>query len=51
VTEILIDYNLEGHAILRWQTLRANDLLDYTPLRFVTFAEAGLDEESNDRVV
>jgi hypothetical protein len=51
VIDVLVDYNLEGQARLLWETILANDLLDYLPIRFVHFADVNLPTTSNDRIV
>lgn len=48
---ILVDHNMEGHAILLWGTLAAEGWLETIPLRLVTFAEMGLPPNSSDREV
>ena len=48
---ILVDHNIEGHATVLWGVLAAEGWLDLVPLRLVTFTEAGLPVESNDRMV
>jgi hypothetical protein len=51
VKTILVDHNMEGHAILLWGTLAAEGWLETIPLRLVTFAEMGLPPNSSDREV
>lgn len=46
---ILVDHNIEGHAMLLAGTLSAEGWLDLVPLRFVTLAHAALPYDSNDR--
>lgn len=48
---VLVDLNMEGHAVLLWGTLAAEGWLDLVPLQLVTFPEVGLSFESSDRVV
>ena len=47
----LIDYNLRGQAALLWGTIAAEGWLELMPIRFVSFEEVGLFENSSDRVV
>jgi hypothetical protein len=47
----LVDYNLDGYAAVLLGLLTSRGWLDLFPLRFVTFREAGLAMDSNDRVV
>lgn len=39
---ILVDHNVEGHAVLLWGTLVAEGWAELLPLHVTTFAEAGL---------
>lgn len=48
---VLVDYNMEGQAILLWGTLAAEGWLDLVPLRLMTFGEVGLPFDSDDRTV
>ena len=48
---ILVDYNIEGQAILLVGTLSTEGWLDLIPLRVMTFAQAGLPSDSSDREV
>lgn len=48
---VLVDHNMEGHAILLWGTLAAEGWLDLVPLRLMTFGEVGLPFDSDDRTV
>jgi hypothetical protein len=48
---LLIDYNMEGQAILLWDTLVAEGWLDVLPLQMVMFADVGLAPNSTDRLV
>jgi hypothetical protein len=47
----LVDYNMKGQALLLWGTLAAAGWLDLLPMKLLTFEEAGLPINSNDRVV
>jgi predicted nuclease of predicted toxin-antitoxin system len=49
--KFLIDYNLNGDAVLFWGTLSAEGWLNLLPIRFFTFEDVGLPMDSNDRVV
>ena len=48
---LLIDHNIEGQAIMLWGTLGAEGWPELLLMRMVTFAEAGLSDDSSDRVV
>ena len=47
----LIDYNLNGKALMLYGSLGSQGWLNSVPIRFVTFAEIGLPPDSNDRIV
>ncbi|AFY33780.1 hypothetical protein [Calothrix sp. PCC 7507] len=47
----LVDYNLDGYALVFLGVLAKNGWLELITVRFVTFREAGLSMDSNDRVV
>ena len=47
----LVDYNLDGYALVFLGILTKLGWLELISIRFVTFKEAGLSMESNDRVV
>ena len=51
MTTILIDHNMEGQAILLWNTLTKMGLPDLISLEMVMFADIGLADNSNDREV
>jgi len=46
VLTILVDHNIEGHAMLLWGTLTAEGWPDLMALRLVTFPHVGLPYES-----
>lgn len=48
---ILIDHNMEGQAILLWNTLKKAGFLNLIPMKMVMFSDVGLAENSNDRQV
>lgn len=48
---ILVDHNMEGHALLLFGALAADGWLELLPTRLVTFHEVGLAFDSSDRVV
>jgi hypothetical protein len=48
---LLVDHNIEGHALLLWETLETEGWPELLPLQIVTFAHMGLAIESTDRVV
>ena len=48
---ILVDHNMEGQAVWLWDTLVKIELPDIIDMRMVMFADIGLPENSNDRVV
>lgn len=47
----MVDHNLEGYAILIAGILANGGWLDLIPIRFVMFAEVGLEINSSDRLV
>ncbi len=47
----LVDYNLEGYALIFLGILTKLGWLELLPIQFVTFREAGLLMESSDRIV
>ncbi len=48
---LLVDYNMEGQAVWLWDTILKIELPDIIDMRMVMFADIGLPENSNDRVV
>jgi len=48
---ILVDHNIEGHAVIIWGALAADGWLDLLSIKLLTFEEAGLPADSNDRTV
>ena len=48
---ILIDHNMEGQAVLLWDTLKKSGFLNLLPMKMVMFSDVGLAENSNDREV
>ncbi|MFW5810278.1 MAG: DUF5615 family PIN-like protein, partial [Thermodesulfobacteriota bacterium] len=48
---ILIDHNMEGQAVLLWDTLKKSGFLNLIPMKMVMFSDVGLAENSNDREV
>jgi hypothetical protein len=51
VLTILVDHNIEGHAMLLWGTLTAEGWPDLIVLRMVIFPHVGLSYGSSDREV
>ena len=47
----LVDYNLDGYALIFLGILTKLGWLEFVSMQFVTFKEAGLLMESSDRVV
>jgi predicted nuclease of predicted toxin-antitoxin system len=47
----LVDYNLDGYALIFLGILTKLGWLEFAPIRFVTFREAGLSMDSSDRIV
>ncbi len=47
----LVDYNLDGYALLFLGILTKLGWLELVSIRFVTFREAGLLMEASDRLV
>ncbi len=47
----LVDYNLDGYALISLGILTKMGWLEFVSIQFVTFREAGLLMESSDRVV
>jgi hypothetical protein len=48
---LLVDHNIEGHAMLLWGTLTAEGWPALLALRMVTFPQVGLSYASSDREV
>lgn len=48
---LLVDYNLDGYATVLLGILTKRGWLELLPIQFITFREAGLSMNSNDRVV
>lgn len=48
---LLVDLNVEGHAVLLSGTLAAAGWLELLPLRFVRLVEMNLPYDSTDRVI
>jgi len=51
VITLLVDLNVEGHAVLLSGTLAAAGWLELLPLRFVRLVEMNLPYDSTDRVI
>lgn len=47
----LVDHNMKGQALLLWGTLAAVGWFDLLPMKLLTFEEARLPADSNDRAV
>jgi Domain of unknown function (DUF5615) len=47
----LVDYNLDGYAVVFLGALTKQGWIEFLSIRFVTFQEAGLSMDSSDRVV
>lgn len=47
----LVDYNLDGYALVFLGILTKGDWLKFLSIQFVTFTEAGLSMDSSDRLV
>jgi predicted nuclease of predicted toxin-antitoxin system len=47
----LVDYNLDGYALIFLGILTKLGWLEFAPIRFVTFREAGLSMDSSDRIL
>jgi len=47
----LVDYNLDGYALVFLGILTKLGWLEIVPIQFITFREAGLSMESSDRAV
>ena len=48
---ILVDHDIEGQILMLWGRLGAEGWLALCPLQLVTFVQAGLPVDSNDRTV
>jgi predicted nuclease of predicted toxin-antitoxin system len=48
---LLVDYNLDGYALVFLGILTKLGWLEFVRIRFVTFREVGLSMESSDRMV
>ncbi len=51
IITILVDYNMEGQAMMLWRTLNANNWLDLYPLKSATLFQVGLPSDSSDRKI
>lgn len=51
MTAILIDHNLTGTAPLLFGTLQSLGWVELLELKFVSFADVGLDVDTSDRVI
>jgi len=47
----LVDYNLDGYALLFLGMLTKLGWLELIPIQFITFREAGLSMDSSDRLI
>jgi predicted nuclease of predicted toxin-antitoxin system len=47
----LVDYNLDGYALIFLGILAKRGWLEFESVQFVTFREVGLSMESSDRIV
>ncbi|MEQ8462365.1 MAG: DUF5615 family PIN-like protein [Coleofasciculus sp. E1-EBD-02] len=47
----LVDYNLDGYALVFLGILTKGAWLEFLSIQFVTFTEAGLSMDSSDRLV
>ena len=48
---MLVDQDIEGQVLILWGALAAEGWLELCPLELVTFVQAGLPVDSNDRTV
>jgi hypothetical protein len=48
---ILVDHDIEGHAVLLWSALEAAGWLELVAIDRATFADVGLPPNSSDRVI
>jgi len=51
VSTILVDHDIEGQVLILWGALAAEGWLELCSLELVTFVQAGLPVDSNDRTV
>ncbi|MEZ4736752.1 MAG: hypothetical protein R3E79_57460 [Caldilineaceae bacterium] len=51
MTQVLVDYHMEGQAELIWSILASEGWLELIPLQLVRFRDVDLHKRSNDRVV
>jgi hypothetical protein len=51
VIAVLVDHNIEGHAVMLWGTLVAGGWLELLPMTIARFADVGLPFDSSDRTV
>lgn len=49
--KVLVDHDIEGHAVRLWQQLAGQGWLDLIEINMVTFLDVGLDINSSDREV
>ena len=48
---ILVDYNIQGQALMLWRTLQAGGWPELCSLQLAVFDQVGLDPESSDQEV
>lgn len=48
---VLVDHNIEGQAVLIQGTINSEGWTELIPIDWVMFSQAGLPEDSDDRVV
>ncbi|MCP4405189.1 MAG: ACP S-malonyltransferase [bacterium] len=51
MSTILVDYNMEGQAVILWDTLVAAGWDVLLPIKMVMFADVGLASNADDRTV
>ena len=51
MSTMLVDQDIEGQVLILWGALAAEGWLELCPLELVTFVQAGLPVDSNDRTV
>ncbi len=49
--KILVDHNIEGHAIRLWDTLVITEWVELLSIEMLMFTDVGLSVESSDRII
>lgn len=49
--DVLVDHNIEGQAVLLWNTLQTEGWQAIVPMRLLRFTDVHIDHDSSDRLV